>query len=146
MKKIYLSMLIIIILVFTSCSVSTTKTYKFSLKNGKEFVIECDNNSDYVFKSKAEGTIQALNDGKETVEIIPIDSGDAKAYFQGGDLKNEPGVIDVGSVKTHDYLIIESIENGYMCVYDASNSFGVILRTYEPVDNIYDILNNVDFY
>ena len=155
MKKININRISLVVIisvllfVLTSCSVSTTKTYKIPLKSGETVTIECPGDYKYKFTVKDGETIRAGENGKEVAEVIPVDATEARSYFERDDINTDPSVVECSEARGRRYLLIEADDNGtkyWMCMVDASDNIGICLRTYESIDVIYDLLNNVDFY
>ena len=149
-NRISLIILTLFLLVtLTACSVSTTKTYKMPLQSGETVTIKCPADYKYAFTIKHGETIRAREDGKEVAEVIPVDANEAKAYFDRDDINTDPAVVECSEARGRRFLLIEADDNGtkyWMCMVDASDNIGICLRTYESIDVIYDLLNNVDFY
>ena len=148
-NKMAFVLISVILFSLTSCSASTTKTYKIPLKSGETVNIECASDYECTFTAKDGETIRAVKNGKEIAEVIPVDANEAKSYFERDDISTDPAVVECSEARGRRYLLLEADDNGtkyWMCMIDASNSIGICLRAYESIDVIYDLLNNVDFY
>ena len=147
--KYLMIMTLILLFTLTSCSVSNTKTYEIPLKSGETVSIKCANDFEYTFTANDGETIRAVKNGKEVAEVIPIDANEAKAYFERDDIKTDSAVVECSEARGRRFLLLEADENGskyWMCILDASDNIGIGLKTYESIDVIYSLLNNVDFY